>query len=129
MIIAVDFDGILCTDKFPNIGEPNYYMIGFIRQLIDEGHKVILWTSRVDERLIEAVEWCKDRGLHFTAVNHNDPDNLREFGTDPRKVYADIYIDDHSAHFVEQSVSMGYDRAIKNIAYKVRRIISWENQR
>ena len=106
MIIAVDFDGILCENKFPAIGEPDYDMISLIRQLIDKGHEVILWTSRTGEELIAAIDWCGDRGLHFTEVNENAPSNRRQYehkypqGT--RKVYADIYIDDHNLEYVAE---------------------------
>lgn len=31
-------------------------------------------TFRVDERLQEAVEWCKQYGLEFDAVNKNLPE-------------------------------------------------------
>lgn len=104
MIIAVDFDGILCENDFPNIGKPNYEAISLVRQLIDMGHEVILWTSRTSNRLVEAVTWCEDYGLHFCAVNENAPSNIAKYksvypsGT--RKVYADIYIDDHNLEFV-----------------------------
>lgn len=100
MIIAVDFDGILCEDNFPEIGAPRYEMISKIRQLIDSGHEVILWTCRVDEALEEAVAWCKDYGLHFAAVNENAPSNIEmyidKYPNGTRKVYADVYIDDHN---------------------------------
>lgn len=112
MIIAVDFDGILCTNAFPEIGEPDYEMISLVRQLIDRGHEVILWTSRVDDALTRAVEWCHDRGLHFCAVNENAPSNVERFkakypnGT--RKVYADVYIDDHNLEYwCEENMPLG----------------------
>ena len=103
MIIAVDFDGVLCKNEFPEIGKANYTVIGLVRQLIDEGNEVILWTSRVEEELEKAVEWCEDYGLHFCAVNDNAPSNQKEFAsvykTIPRKIYADVYIDDHNAEY------------------------------
>lgn len=103
MIIAVDFDGVLCENNFPDIGAPHYNMISFVRQLIDEGHEVILWTSRVDDPLIMAVDWCHDRGLHFCAVNDNAPSNKDKYGgiypNGTRKVYADIYLDDNCPWF------------------------------
>lgn len=99
MIIAIDFDGVLCEDRFPEIGAPDYEVISLVRQLIDAGHEVILWTCRVDARLQEAVEWCEDRGLHFCAVNENAPSNRArwesEYPNGTRKVYADVYVEDH----------------------------------
>lgn len=103
MIVAIDFDGILCKNDFPAIGEPNYKVISCTRQLIDLGVEVILWTSRTDNELKEAVAWCDDYGLHFCAVNENAPSNIKEYeakypnGT--RKVYADYYIDDHNLEY------------------------------
>ena len=99
MIIAIDFDGVLCEDRFPEIGAPDYDIISLVRQLIDAGHEVILWTCRVDARLQEAVEWCEDRGLRFCAVNENAPSNRArwesEYPNGTRKVYADVYVEDH----------------------------------
>ena len=100
MVIAVDFDGILCENKFPKIGKPNYEIVSLVRELIDKGHEVVLWTSRVDELLTEAVDWCGDRGLHFCNVNGPAPSNIKQYGTNPRKIFADIYIDDHNVEFV-----------------------------
>lgn len=99
MIVAVDFDGVLCEDAFPEIGTPNYDMVSAVRELIDAGHEVILWTCRAGDRLTEAVEWCDDRGLHFCAVNDNAPSNKArysgEYPVPSPKVYADVYVDDH----------------------------------
>ena len=104
MIIAVDFDGILCENKFPEIGPPNYEVISLVRELIDRGHEVILWTTRNGEELTAAVDWCGDRGLHFCNVNGPAPSNLKEYKNvyerESRKVFADIYIDDHNIEFV-----------------------------
>ena len=104
MIIAVDFDGILCKNKFPEIGEPNYDIISYTRQLIDQGHEVVLWTTRNGDELEAAVEWCGDYGLHFCNVNGPAPSNAEQYKdkypTESRKIYADIYIDDHNIEFV-----------------------------
>ena len=118
MIIAVDFDGVLCEDAFPLIGKPNYEMISIVRRWIDDGNEVILWTCRVDERLKEAVDWCSDYGLHFCTVNENAPSNLAKYPTNPRKVYADVYIDDRDAF---------YQRARKNkvdLVYAVNELVT-----
>lgn len=104
MIIAVDFDGVLCKSKFPKIGPPNYEVISLVRELIDKGHEVVLWTTRNGDELKEAVEWCKDRGLHFCAVNEPAPSNATEYAdkypVQSRKIYADVYIDDHNIEYM-----------------------------
>ncbi len=96
LIVAVDFDGVLCRDEFPNIGMPIYGMITFVKHIRAMGVEVILWTCRVGERLEEALKWCEAHGLEFDAINDNAPSNQCQYGTNPRKVYADFYIDDRA---------------------------------
>ena len=75
-IIAVDFDGTLCENKWPEIGMPNEELIEYLKKRQTNGEKLILWTSRNEEQTQDAVEWCKKYGLIFDAVN----DNLPEIG-------------------------------------------------
>lgn len=96
-IIAVDFDGTLCKNCWPDIGEPNYELIDYLMDCRYQGAKVILWTCREGELLDKAVEWCEERGLFFDAVNDNIPESIKEYGGNCRKVSADVYIDDRSA--------------------------------
>ena len=44
-IIAVDFDGTLCTDCFPKIGQPNTALIELLKGLRRQGRQIILWKS------------------------------------------------------------------------------------
>lgn len=94
-IIAVDFDGTLCENAFPNIGAPKMDVIDTIKyyQNVLEW-KIILWTCRNKEHLTKAVAWCKLHGLEFDAVNTNLPEVQEMFGGDTRKIFADVYIDD-----------------------------------
>lgn len=98
MILAIDFDGTLCVNRYPEIGEPNEEMITALKTFKSYGDELILWTCRKDERLKEAVEWCKERGLIFDAINENLPRIIEEFGGDTRKVFADYYIDDSNMY-------------------------------
>lgn len=93
-IIAVDFDGTLCENKYPDIGEPNMELIDFLMNCQLNGDKVILWTCRNEKQTKAAVEWCSEKGLVFDAVNENLPEIITEFGGDTRKIFANIYIDD-----------------------------------
>ena len=99
MIIAVDFDGVIVEDKFPDVGEPDMGLVNLLNMAYNQGHSVILWTSRVDDKLDTAVETCKKIGLSLTAVNNGDPGNISQYGTDPRKIYADMYLDDKALGF------------------------------
>ena len=100
MIVAVDFDGTLCENRYPFAGLPNNYLLSVLRQLKSNGEiELILWTCRTGEPLKFAVEWCKDQGLEFDAVNENLPRIVEQFGGDNRKVFANIYIDDLAVDF------------------------------
>nr|DAE31358.1 MAG TPA: nucleotidase 5'-nucleotidase [virus sp. ctDJ83] len=95
MIIAIDFDGTICNSNYPALGEPMPHAIESVRELHQAGHFLILWTCRQGEQLNEALQWCKQNGLSFHAVNDHNPDNLKFFGgVGGNKVYADVYIDD-----------------------------------
>lgn len=96
MIIAVDFDGTLCQDKFPKIGKPRKALIKFVKAHKTAGAKLILWTCRCGDRLKEAVAWCKEQGIEFDAINDNLKDYIKKYNNNCRKVYADMYIDDKS---------------------------------
>ena len=89
MIIAVDFDDTLSMRGIPN--EPLFARLIAEKQ---RGARVILWTSRQGKRLNEAVSFCMKHGLFPDAVNENLPDTIMMLGYNPRKVVADIYIDD-----------------------------------
>ena len=93
-IFAVDFDGVLCRNAWPKIGEPLERNIEWIRELRALGNKIILWTNREGLRLDHAVEWCREHGLEFDAVNANLPEVIAYYGKDSRKITADYYIDD-----------------------------------
>ena len=95
-IIAVDFDGTLCENKWPEIGEPINRVIEFIKNKQKNGTKIILWTCREGKRLLEAAIWCEKHGLIFDAINESLPESAEKYNGYSRKVYADIYIDDKS---------------------------------
>lgn len=96
-IIAVDFDGTLCENKYPEIGEPNNALLDELKIRKRNGSKIILWTCRVGDKLEQAIDWCRDHGLIFDAVNQNLPEIVESFGGDPRKVFAHEYIDDRNS--------------------------------
>lgn len=96
MIYAVDFDGTIVTDAYPEIGEPNQELIEWLLDCKRRGDKLILWTCRKHKRLDQAVDWCERHGLIFDAVNENLPEMIERFGTDSRKIFADVFIDDRA---------------------------------
>lgn len=94
-IIALDFDGTLVKDKFPEIGEINPPVWSAALRAKAEGMKLILWTSRTGQVLDDAIKFCANRGLTFDAINDNI-DEVKALGWNARKVFATLYIDDRS---------------------------------
>ena len=96
MTIAVDFDGTIVDHKYPEIGKEKPFAIETLRQLQQEGNRLLLWTSREGELLEAAIKFCHDRGLDFYAVNSNQPRGALFSSQGGTKVIADVYIDDRN---------------------------------
>lgn len=97
MVIAVDFDGTIVENRYPDIGPEAPFAIDTLKMLIAERHKVILWTTREDNLLDDAVEWCKNRGVEFYAVNKDYPEETKATNNHfSRKIKAEVWIDDHN---------------------------------
>lgn len=97
MVIAVDFDGTIVEHRYPSIGKELPFAIETLRKLAAEGHRLILWTVREGQCLDEAVEFCRNRGLEFYAVNSDYPEEGKETnGSFARKIKADLWIDDRN---------------------------------
>lgn len=96
MIIAVDFDGTIVTHDYPAIGKPIPFAIDALKKLQEvDHHQLILWTVREGDLLNQAVEYCRQRGLEFYAVNSNYPEEKDEHQC-ARKLVADLWIDDRN---------------------------------
>ena len=95
-IYAIDFDGTIVTDAWPEIGSLVVAMKDAIMELERRGDKWILNTMREGEKLQEALDFLAANGLHPDAVNDNLPELCEVFKNNPRKIYADYYVDDHS---------------------------------
>ena len=96
---AVDFDGTLCENWWPNIGPPNLELIALLKSAHKAGIALILWTCREGELLYNAIDWCIQQGLTFDAANENLPEVIEAYGgTNPRKISASLYLDDRAVH-------------------------------
>lgn len=93
MVIAVDFDGTIIEHGcFPGVGPALPYAFEVLKYLQNTGNKLILWTCRGGESLKVAVEYCKQNGLYFDAINENI--NPGQYVDLSNKIVANIYIDD-----------------------------------
>ncbi len=105
-IIAVDFDGTLVEDRFPEIGARRDPVWAKLQEARNSGAKIILWTSRDNGNLQAAIEFCEEQGLIFDAVNENLKEVRELFNNDTRKVFADEYWDDKAiGQFCERMFS------------------------
>ena len=93
MRIAVDFDGTIVENRYPDVGEEKLFAFQTLKQMQQKGYRLILWTYRVGKELDEAVEFCRKNGIEFYAVNKNYPEEMFD-ETVSRKIDADVYIDD-----------------------------------
>ena len=95
LTIAIDFDGTIVENKYPEIGKPLLFAFETLKKLQEDGHNLILWTYRKGTRLEEAVTFCKNNGISFYAVNKSYPEEKFDESLS-RKILADIFIDDRN---------------------------------
>ena len=96
MIIAIDFDGTIVEDCYPDIGKEKRFAFMTLKALQKEGHQLILWTYRTGKALDEAVKFCRKNGVEFYAVNRSYPEEELDETRMSRKIHADIFIDDRN---------------------------------
>ena len=95
-IWAIDFDDTLCTNNYPFIGEAIECNVSFVKKLKEEGARLILYTCRENHNgaLDRAIEWSKEQGIIFDAVNDNLEDVVQRRGVNSRKISAHYFFDD-----------------------------------
>jgi len=147
-IIAVDFDGVLNSAGWPHMKGPDVQMIVWLRLAQAHGIRVILWTCRDGEVGRSASDWletclddqnlqeqvrvmrkdeimgalkgCKIHGLRPDLVNKNHPQAIQLYdGSDPRKVWADLYLDDHGLGYTRGAALLAlHDLVMQQILEK-----------
>lgn len=95
-VVAVDFDNTLFETVYPRIFDPILPVIDYCKMLQEQGWVLILWTCREGKDLVNAISACERVGLKFDYVNENEPERIKAFGNDSRKIGADFYIDDRA---------------------------------
>lgn len=94
-VLAIDFDGTIVENAYPNLGQPNPGAIEVLRELLDKGYRLLLFTMREGEALQQAVVYCNGNNIDFLGINEN-PEQA-EWAPTSRKVFANLYIDDAGA--------------------------------
>lgn len=93
MTIACDYDGTLEIN-----GQMNMALISKLINAQKAGNAVILWTCRDGKRLIDAVQKLRMCGFSPNSVNENTPLTISRLKYNPRKIVADMYIDDKAVN-------------------------------
>ena len=118
MLIAVDFDGTIVEHKYPAIGPEIPFAIETLKKLKAERHKLILWSVREGKLLEEAVEFCRQRGLEFYAVNRDYPEEEKGQNNHySRKLKADLFIDDRNLGVLPDWGTI-YEMVTKKLSYE-----------
>lgn len=108
MDICIDFDGTCVTHEFPLIGQ-DIGAIPVLKALIEEGHRLILFTMRSDRKkkkkingqevlieenyLTDALQWFEKNEIPLYGIQKHP---RQRFWTSSPKAYAHLYIDDSS---------------------------------
>lgn len=104
MVIAVDFDGTLYQDatSFPRVsgGKWNMPLINKILEMQKDNDTIqwILWTCREGKEVDIALEALQPFGIRWDSVNDGSPMRRELLKCNPRKVIADLYVDDRAVN-------------------------------
>ena len=113
-VIAMDYDGTLFTNSWPDSSAcPNHAVISKLKEFLQHGACVALWTCREGAVLDTAIEICKRVGLQFHSVNENAP-VVKQYlekhhMSNPlaiRKIMASIYVDDSAPGSIDSFLKM-----------------------
>lgn len=96
--IAVDFDGTIVDDSYPSIGDIKRGAKEVLKKFHNRGGKIMIWTCRTGATKSAAVKFLNQNGIDYDTINANHPDMMEKYGNDPRKIGADLYIDDKTIH-------------------------------
>lgn len=95
-VFAIDLDGTVWKEAYPGIGLIIPEAINSIKEIKNLGHTIIIWTCRQGKLLEDAVNTLKRYNVPFDFINENDPERIKLYGSDCRKIGADFFVDDRN---------------------------------
>lgn len=95
-VLAIDFDGTIATDSFPEVGVLRKDADTIIRKLYSEGHDIIINTCRTGKYEGLAEYFLKKNDIPYHFINSNLPRVVDFYKQDCRKISADFYIDNRN---------------------------------
>lgn len=112
--IAIDFDGTIVTNAYPEVGELIPHAVEVIQKWHKSGHKIIINTCRSGNYEQDARDFLELHNIPFDTLNENHPELIEKFDNDCRKLGADVYIDDRNILMGEIDW-LAFDRAIDRL--------------
>ena len=94
MHIAIDYDNTIVQSTYPDVGELLPDVKKVINYWYDRGHTIIINTCRAKYHADNAKNFLVNKGVRFSLFNENDKRLIEKYGTDTRKISADVYIED-----------------------------------
>ena len=93
MEIIIDFDSTCVIHRYPETGPDIKGSVEVLKELVANGHKLILFTMRSnkDGSLSEAISWFRDRGIELYGIQVNPQ---QKAWTASPKAYGQLIIDD-----------------------------------
>ena len=111
---AFDFDGVIAEyDGFKghdHFGKPIEAVVNAIRILKQQGHKIIIYSTRGEEML---RKYCRDNDIPIDYINRNP----EKEGENPGKPVAYVYVDDRTVLYKGQSTEKLVEEILKFRAY------------
>lgn len=104
-VISIDFDGCIVEDKWPEIGDEITGAVETINGWYDDGYWIIINSCRQYDDLETMIGYLNYADIKFHEINKNLDWRIAKYGTDPRKIGADIYIDDHNIGFAGHKIT------------------------
>ncbi|MFA5000839.1 MAG: hypothetical protein WC531_01260 [Candidatus Paceibacterota bacterium] len=109
-LYAFDFDGVIAqydgfkgTDHF---GPPIESVVKAIRILKEQGHKIIIYSTRGEEML---KKYCSDNDIPVDYINKNP----EKEGENPGKPIAYVYVDDRAVCYRGQTAEELVEEILK----------------
>lgn len=90
MDIVLDFDGTVVLHSFPKIGG-DIGAVPVLKKLVENNHRLILFTMRSEKFLDDAVKWFVDNGIPLYGIQTNPTQHA---WTKSPKAYGQLIVDD-----------------------------------
>jgi len=105
-MLAVDFDGVICENVWPEKGKPMPGVINALH-LLSKKYRIIIWTCREKTHKDDMIKWLSEYEIKYDSINRMPiysgwPEGVFKFiwqslmDLNSQKVFADMYIDDRN---------------------------------